>query len=80
MIVKVKYESRGRHTFGRIFMGPDPDGLTLCGPLMFKASEFQAYRKLLEDGALLSNGIKVIFEDVTDGSGSRNPKIRLPPD
>lgn len=76
MIIKVNYEDRGKHIFGRVFMGPHIDGLTLCGGLMFKESEFKAYRKVLEDGALLSKDIQVQFKDATGGSERRLPKIK----
>jgi hypothetical protein len=76
MIQKVMYETRGNHTFARIFMGASSDELTLCGNLMFKDPEFKAYRKLLEDGALLSKDVKVMFVDAAGGSSSVLPRVK----
>lgn len=71
MIKKVVYETRGKHTFARIFMGPNDDEVTLCGSLMFKDVEFNAYQKVLRDGAVLSPEIKVIFVDSSNESNGR---------
>lgn len=76
MITKVVYEAQGNHTFARVFMGPEEGALTICGNLMFRQAEFQAYRKLLEDGALLSPEVKVVFLDGTGGSSSVIPKVK----
>jgi hypothetical protein len=77
MITKVVYEARDKHTFARIFMGSEDGALTICGNLMFKETEFLAYRKLLEDGALLSKDMKVVFMDGAGGSSSVIPKVRI---
>ena len=76
MILHVMYESRGNHTFSRIFMGSDENQLTICGNLMFREPEFKVYRKLLEDGVLLQPGVKISFFDVGGGSSSVIPKVK----
>lgn len=76
MIKKVMYETRGKHTFARISMGASIDEMTPCGSLMFKDTEFKVYRKLLEDGALLSPDVRVIFIDSSHGSTSVLPKVK----
>jgi hypothetical protein len=76
MIMNVTYETRGNHTFARVFMGDDQNALTICGNLMFKEPEFKVYRKLLEDGVLLSKDVKVMFLDAAGGSSSVIPKVK----
>jgi hypothetical protein len=76
MIKKVMYEIRGKHVFARVFMGVNPEEMTICGILMFKDVEFKAYRKVLEDGARVSSDLKVIFVDALNESNSRIPIVK----
>ena len=54
MITKLKYEVQEKQIHVRLFMGPETNQLIMCGSLMFQPAQFELFRRLLQDGSLLT--------------------------